>query len=125
MRQINVTERTFGLKVRVRVGGDEDAAQRAAVSFTNTLLSNGDDLGDAMGWTLHNGNRAFVWLARWPESRQFGNSKTLVHECVHVAMSFLRDHVGEDIRRAEETCCYLVQHLVSEVEHKLNRKTVR
>ena len=125
MRQINVSEKTFGLQVRVRVGGDEAAAHRAAAEFTNTIMTNSDELGDATAWTFHNANRAFIWLARWPESRKFGNSKAMVHECVHVAMSFLRDHVGEDIRKAEETCCYLVQHLADEIEHKLNRRISR
>lgn len=125
MRQITVSEKTFGLKVRVRVGGDEAAAQKAASVWTDTIMSNSDELGDATAWTFHNANRAFIWLARWPESRQHGNSMAMVHECVHVAMSFLRDHVGEDIRKAEETCCYLVQHLADEIQHKLNRRTSR
>jgi hypothetical protein len=122
MCQVTVTERTFGLKVRVRVGGDEPSAWRSATKFTDTLGSEDDDASDAMGWAVHNAERAFIWLKSWPESRRKKNNKTLTHECVHVAMSFLRDHVREDIRKAEETCCYLVQHLVDEIEHKLNQR---
>jgi hypothetical protein len=119
--QVTATERTFGLKVRVKVGGDESSAWRSATKFTDTLATE-EESGDAAGWALHSADRAFIWLESWPESRRKGNSKSLTHECVHVAMSFLRDHVREDIRKAEETCCYLVQHLVDEIEHKLNQR---
>jgi hypothetical protein len=119
--QVTVSERTFGLKVRVKVGGDEPSAWRSATKFTDTLSTDDED-SDAMGWALHNAGRAFIWLKSWPESRRQRNNKTLVHECVHVAMSFLRDHIREDIRKAEETCCYLVQHLVDEIEHKLKKR---
>jgi len=120
--QVTATERTFGLKVRVKVGGDALSAWRSATKFTDTLSTDGDDDESDAGWALSNANRAYIWLKSWPESRKKGNSKTLTHECVHVAMSFLRDHVREDIRKAEETCCYLVQHLVDEIEHKLNNR---
>ena len=120
--QVTVTERTFGLKVRVKVGGDALSAWRSATKFTDTLSTDGDDDESDAGWALSNANRAYIWLKSWPESRAKRNSKTLTHECVHVAMSFLRDHVREDIRKAEETCCYLVQHLVDEIEHKLNQR---
>ena len=120
--QVTVSERTFGLKVRVKVGGDALSAWRSATKFTDTLSTTEDDDESDAGWALSNANRAFIWLKSWPESRSKGNSKTLTHECVHVAMSFLRDHVREDIRKAEETCCYLVQHLVDEIEHKLKQR---
>jgi hypothetical protein len=120
--QVTATEYTYGLKVRVRVGGDECAAYRSAAEWTNTEIRNRNEISDAMGWTVQDTDRAFIWLRYWPESRRRGNSKTLVHECLHVAMTFLRDHVREDIRKAEETCCYLLQYLYDEITHKLKQR---
>lgn len=125
MRQFTVVEKTFGLEVKVRVGGDETEAHAAASEWTDMIMSNADELDDASAWTFSHADRAFIWLAKWPESKRSRNEGSLVHECVHVALSFLRDHVGEDIRRAEETCCYLVQHLYKEITRKLNKKRTK
>jgi hypothetical protein len=122
MAQVTVSESTFGLQMRVVVGGCPVKAALAAKRYTDCEVSNPADLAGVKGWTLHHEDRAFIWLESWPESDEQDNLMTLVHECVHVAMSFLRDHVGEDIRKAEETCCYLVQRLAAKTARKLNRK---
>jgi hypothetical protein len=126
MRQINLVEKVFGLKIRVRVGGDRADAEQAAVKWTNTVGPVADDGPDySQAWVIQDADRAFIWLAEWPETQRRVNRGALVHECVHVAISFLRDHMRENVNKSEETCCFLVQSLYSEISYKLDRALAR
>ncbi len=125
MRSITIKEEVFGLKVRVSVGGKEAAAQRAASKWTGVVMSNSDELGEAVAWAFSSREKAFIWLAEWPETSARDNRGSLVHECVHVAIAFLRDHMRENVNKSEETCCFLVQSIYSEISHKLDQMLAR
>jgi hypothetical protein len=125
MREVTVQEKALGLKVRVRVGGDEAAAHQAAAKWTGALMSNSEEVGEAVAWAFNDQDKAFIWLAEWPETSAKDNFGSLVHECVHVAMSFLREHMRLNVHKAEETCCYLVQHFYTEISHKLDSRRSR
>ena len=91
IRRVTLHEKTFGLTVRIQVGGSIRSAKSECARHCDVEVTN--KLDHAHGWAVVYNCYAFVWLDSWPEAHEDGTFGTLVHELTHVVRDFLK-HVG-------------------------------
>lgn len=113
-RRVTLREKTFGLVVRIQVGGTLRSA-KAECERSCDVEPTGD-LTDTNGWAITNCCYAFIHLYKWPECHHDGTFGTLVHELVHVTRKFLKDVGSKD----EETHANVTQFLYTEARKKLD-----
>lgn len=113
-RRITLREKTFGLVVRVQVGGSLRSAKAECVRSCDVEPTG--KLEETNGWAVANTCCAFIYLNQWPECHRDGTFGTLVHELVHVVRGLLKS-IGS---RDEETHANLTQFLYVEAHKKLN-----
>lgn len=118
-RRINLWEKTFGLIVRIQVGGSLKSAKAECERVCDVIPTG--NLSDTNGWAVVNVCYAFVYLHQWPECHRNGTFGTLVHELVHVSRSFLKDVGSKD----EETHANLQQFLYVEAHKKLDAQSLK
>jgi hypothetical protein len=114
-RRVTVWEKTFGLVVRIQVGGTLRSAKAECERHCDVEPTG--DLTHTNGWAVVHNCYGFIYLNEWPESHRYGTFGTLVHELVHIVRGFLRDVGSKD----EETHANLTQFLYAESHKKLDR----
>jgi hypothetical protein len=114
-RRVTLKEKTFGLEVRIQVGGSLRSAKSECARHCDVEVSN--RLDNANGWAIVSDCYAFIWLDCWPEAHNDGTFGTLVHELTHVVRGFFK-HVG---CKDEEAYANLTQFLYAEAHKKLNK----
>lgn len=114
-RRVTIWEKTFGLVVRIQVGGTLRSA-KAECERSCDVEPTGK-LDDTHGWALVHSCYGFIYLSTWPESHRDGTFGTLVHELVHIVRAFLKDVGSKD----EETHANLTQFLYAEAHKKLDK----
>ena len=114
-RRITIWEKTFGLVLRVQVGGTSRSAKAECERHCDVQATG--KLEDTNGWAIVQCCYGFVYLYKWPECHRDGTFGTLVHELTHIVRCFLKDVGCKD----EETHCNLTQFLYAEAHKKLNR----
>lgn len=114
-RRVTLREKTFGLIVRIQVGGSIRSAKAECERACDVEPTG--KLDDTNGWAVVHYCYAFVYLYKWPESHSDGTFGTLVHELVHVVRSFLKDVGSKD----EETHANMTQFLYAEAHKKLDK----
>jgi hypothetical protein len=114
-RRVTLNEKTFGLEVRIQIGGSIRSAKAECMRHCDVEVTN--RLDNSNGWTIVSDCFAFIWLDSWPEAHHDGTFGTLVHELVHVVRGFLK-HVG---CKDEEAHANLTQFLYAEAHKKLGK----
>lgn len=115
LRRVTVEEKTFGLRVRIQVGGTERSARAECERFCDVTPSG--RLDDTNRWAITHNCYAFIHLSRWPEFHEDGTFGTLVHELVHVVRAFLKDVGTND----GETHSNVTQFLYAQAHKKLDK----
>ena len=114
-RRITIREKTFGLIVRVQIGGTMRSAK--AECERSCDIEPIGNLEDTNGWAVVNCCYAFIYLHQWPESHRNGTFGTLVHELGHVVRGFMKNIGCKD----EEALSNLDQFLYAEAHKKLDK----